>query len=53
MSAVRCFHLPFPDDMHHVDTGQYDAGAPNVLATGCGFSEAAKFVCEPHQEWIW
>ena len=31
MSSVRCFHLPFPDHMHHFDAGQYDAGAPKIL----------------------
>jgi hypothetical protein len=24
-----------------------------MVTTGCGFHEAAKFVCEPHQDWIW
>jgi hypothetical protein len=31
MNSVRGFHLPFPDHMHHFDTGQYDAGAPKIL----------------------
>jgi transposase-like protein len=28
------------------------AGIELMQATRCGFSEAAKFVCEPHQDWI-
>jgi hypothetical protein len=23
-----------------------------LLSTGCGFSEGAKFVCKPYQDWI-
>jgi hypothetical protein len=33
ISFVRCFHLPFPDHMHHFDAGLYDAGASKILET--------------------
>jgi hypothetical protein len=49
-------HIEYLPSLRHTGFGVRQQGMTTIAlrwqSTRCGFSEAAKFVCEPHQDWI-